>query len=85
MLDSESLLLLSVTIVRFDPQLLTVTGVLVGLALSFRSTTGYERYIEGRRYWSQLTFTSQSFARVIWAHAKEREGENAKDDLLAKM
>src|SRR5205814_1975354 len=29
--------------------LLTVTGFVVGLGLSFRSSTAYERYAEGRR------------------------------------
>jgi ion channel-forming bestrophin family protein len=65
--------------------ILTVTGFLVGLALTFRSTTGYERYTEGRKYWAQLTVTSQSLARIIWTHAKERAGEQGKEDLLAKM
>jgi hypothetical protein len=70
---------------KFDPILLTVLGFLVGLALSFRSTTAYERYNEGRKYWAQLTFTTQNLARVIWVHAKEREGELGKEDLLAKV
>ena len=69
----------------FDPILLTVLGFLVGLALSFRSTTAYERYNEGRKYWSQLTLTTQNLARVIWVHAREREGDEGKEDLLAKM
>jgi ion channel-forming bestrophin family protein len=30
--------------------LLTVLGFVVGLALSFRSSTAYERYTEGRKY-----------------------------------
>jgi putative membrane protein len=70
---------------NFDPILLTVLGFIVGLALSFRGTTAYERYNEGRKYWSTLSLTSQSMARVIWIHAREREGEEGKDDLLAKM
>ena len=64
---------------------MTVTGFIVGLALSFRGTTGYERYNEGRRYWTQLTVTSHTLARLIWIHTKEREGDLAKKDLLAKM
>lgn len=31
------------------PRLLTVLGFVVGLSLSFRSATAYERYIEGRK------------------------------------
>ena len=71
--------------VTFSNILLTVTGFLVGLALSFRSSTAYERYNDGRKYWAQLAVTSQSLARIIWTHAKEREGEQGKEDLLAKM
>lgn len=68
--------------------LLTVTGFVVGLALSFRSSTAYERYSEGRRYWSQLLLNSRNMARLIWVHVKERHAEDAelgKKDLLAKL
>ena len=68
--------------------LLTVTGFVVGLALSFRSTTAYERYSEGRRYWSMLILTSRNLARMIWVHAQERHGESAelgRSDVLAKL
>lgn len=36
---------------EIESVLLTVTGFVVGLALSFRSSTAYERYMEGRKYW----------------------------------
>ncbi|KAI1092016.1 UPF0187-domain-containing protein [Rostrohypoxylon terebratum] len=64
--------------------LLTITGFVVGLGLSFRSSTAYERYAEGRKYWTQLIFTSQALGRVFWLHAVEREGSK-KQDLLAKL
>jgi hypothetical protein len=51
--------------------LLTVTGFVVGLALSFRSTTAYERFSEGRRYWQQLVRDSRHMARLIWVHVQE--------------
>ncbi|KAF2276578.1 UPF0187-domain-containing protein [Westerdykella ornata] len=68
--------------------LLTVLGFVVGLALSFRSSTAYERYNEGRKYWAQLTFVSQNLARLIWIHADERHDKDAalgKNDLLGKI
>ncbi|TID20891.1 hypothetical protein E2P81_ATG05522 [Venturia nashicola] len=65
--------------------LLTVLGFVVGLGLSFRSSTAYERYAEGRKYWTQLTLSAQCLARVFWVHGAEREGEEGKQDLLAKM
>lgn len=68
--------------------LLTVLGFVVGLALSFRSTTAYERYNDGRKYWAQLMLTSRNMARLIWVHAKERSDESeelGRYDLLAKL
>ncbi|KAF1954920.1 UPF0187-domain-containing protein, partial [Byssothecium circinans] len=70
--------------------LLTVLGFVVGLALSFRSSTAYERYNEGRKYWSQLAHASQNLARLIWIHADERHNDEndpllGKRDLLAKI
>ena len=37
------------------------------------------------RYWAQMTLASRNLARIIWIHVKEREGEQAKDDLIAKL
>ncbi|KAL1303038.1 hypothetical protein AAFC00_003350 [Neodothiora populina] len=68
--------------------LLTVLGFVVGLSLSFRSTTAYERYNDGRKYWSQLIMTSRNLARLIWLHIDERydvSEEQGKADLLAKL
>ncbi|ORY08055.1 Bestrophin, RFP-TM, chloride channel-domain-containing protein [Clohesyomyces aquaticus] len=65
--------------------LLTVLGFVVALALSFRSSTAYERYNEGRKYWAQLALASQNLARLLWIHVDEREGEFAKKDLLSKI
>lgn len=73
---------------KIQSVLLTVTGFVVGLALSFRSTTAYERYSEGRRYWSQLLLTSRNLARIIWVHGVERHAESAemgKKDVLRKL
>jgi putative membrane protein len=69
-----------------DSVLLTVLGFVVALSLSFRSTTAYERYQEGRKYWALLTLHSRQLAHVIWTHRKEREGtEFEKEDILAKL
>ncbi|EME77367.1 uncharacterized protein MYCFIDRAFT_117628, partial [Pseudocercospora fijiensis CIRAD86] len=73
---------------QVDSILLTMTGFVVGLALSFRSTTAYERYAEGRKYWAQLSLNARSLARLIWVHAQERHEESTelgKHDLLAKL
>lgn len=65
--------------------LLTVLGFVVGLGLSFRSSTAYERYGEGRRYWATLILACQNLGRVYWIHTKEREGEQREKDVLAKL
>lgn len=65
--------------------LLTVLGFVVGLAISFRTSSAYERYTEGRKYWSQLQLVGHNLARTIWIHAIEREGDLGKQDLLNKM
>ncbi|KAL2073067.1 hypothetical protein VTL71DRAFT_10391 [Oculimacula yallundae] len=64
--------------------LLTVLGFVVGLALSFRSTTAYERYSDGRKAWATLSVQARNLARIIWVHVDERP-EFAKEDLLSKI
>jgi ion channel-forming bestrophin family protein len=71
-----------------NPVLLTVLGFVVGLALSFRSSTAYERYGEGTKYWANLILSSRNLARIIWIHCDERHSESpelGKQDLLAKL
>lgn len=70
-----------------DPILLTVLGFIVGLSLSFRFSTAYERYNDGGKYWSALLFNSRVLARTIWVFVQERHGseELGKSDLLGKL
>ncbi|KXS98670.1 hypothetical protein AC578_10061 [Pseudocercospora eumusae] len=73
---------------QVDSVLITITGFVVSLALSFRGTTAYERYTDGRKYWAQLLLNARSLSRLIWVHALERHEESAelgKHDLLAKL
>ena len=67
-----------------NPLLLTVLGFVVALALSFRSSTAYERYSEGRKYWATLIQYSRMLAHHIWVHVQERPGYE-KEDLLDKV
>jgi predicted membrane chloride channel (bestrophin family) len=66
--------------------LLTILGFVVGLSLSFRSSTAYERYAEGRRYWGTLATASQTLGRIIWIHADDSGGAGGQDprELLIK-
>ncbi|KAL2196641.1 Bestrophin, RFP-TM, chloride channel-domain-containing protein [Corynascus similis CBS 632.67] len=81
-----------VTPISIGSVLLTVLGFVVGLGLSFRSSTAYERYAEGRRYWAQLILASQNLGRVFWLHTAERSDipddqkeEYGKKDVLERL
>lgn len=69
--------------------MLTVLGFVVAFGLSFRCSTAYERYNDGRKYWAQLTLTSRNLGRLIWLNIYERDDpehpEYLKRDLLAKL
>lgn len=68
--------------------LLTVLGFVVGLGISFRTSSAYERYVDGRKYWAQLIQASRLMAHLVWIHAEERHEQDAdqgKADLLAKL
>jgi len=51
--------------------LLTVLGTVLGFVISYRTTSSFERYNEGRRYWSQVIFSTRTMARLIWFHVPE--------------
>ncbi|KAK5989836.1 putative voltage-dependent anion channel-forming protein [Cladobotryum mycophilum] len=65
--------------------LLTITGFVVSMGLSFRSSTAYERYSEGRRLWASLVTSSQALGRIFWIHGKERPDQDARRILLNKI
>ncbi|CAE6458184.1 unnamed protein product [Rhizoctonia solani] len=64
----------------FDPQLLTVVGLVLGLVLSFRTTSAYDRYWEGRKLWSTISLSSRNLATVIWLNVPtDRSPKDSKD------
>ena len=65
--------------------LLTVTGFVVGLGLSFRSSTAYERYSEGRRLWGQLILASQNLGRMIWIHTLDDPKDDVRTSTVKKV
>ncbi|KAK0217115.1 Bestrophin, RFP-TM, chloride channel-domain-containing protein [Armillaria fumosa] len=52
----------------FASTLLTVVGTVLGFVISYRTTSSFERYNEGRRLWSQIILASRTFARTVWFH-----------------
>ncbi|KAG8688935.1 hypothetical protein FRC11_004486, partial [Ceratobasidium sp. 423] len=56
------------TKLSFSPQLLTVLGTVLGLVISFRTTSAYDRYWEGRKLWTTISLSSRNLANLIWIH-----------------
>ncbi|KAF8266251.1 Bestrophin, RFP-TM, chloride channel-domain-containing protein [Lactarius quietus] len=52
--------------------LLTVIGTVLGFVISYRTTSSFERYNEGRKYWSQIIYASRTLARLIWFHVPDQ-------------
>jgi predicted membrane chloride channel (bestrophin family) len=48
--------------------LLTVLGTVLGLVISFRTSSAYERYQDGRKMWSNIITSSRNLAQQIWLH-----------------
>ncbi|KAJ7028000.1 UPF0187-domain-containing protein [Mycena alexandri] len=48
--------------------LLTVLGTVLGLFISFRTSSAYERYQEGRKMWTNIQIASRNLAQIIWIH-----------------
>ncbi|EEU37532.1 uncharacterized protein NECHADRAFT_64395 [Fusarium vanettenii 77-13-4] len=71
--------------INVNSVLLTILGFVVGLCLSFRGSTAYERYAEGRRYWGSLTLASQTLGRIFWIHTVEPAGQDSREILLKKI
>ncbi|PPQ78112.1 hypothetical protein CVT26_007516 [Gymnopilus dilepis] len=49
-------------------QLLTVLGLVLGLVISFRTSSAYERYQDGRKMWTTIIVASKNLAQLIWIH-----------------
>ncbi|KAH8109472.1 UPF0187-domain-containing protein [Phellopilus nigrolimitatus] len=69
-----------VTSLTIQPTLLTVVGTVLGFVVSYRTTSSFERYNEGRRYWSQIILASRTLARTVWFHVPELPPANPDDE-----
>ena len=43
-------------------------GTVLGFVISYRTTSSFERYNEGRRFWSAIILASRTFSRIVWFH-----------------
>ncbi|CAG8627372.1 9453_t:CDS:2, partial [Diversispora eburnea] len=90
LLTSISITLLSVAVVlcykktEFKPSIpfsfITVLGFIVGLLLTYRTNTAYDRYWEGRRIWSTMVVSIRALARNIWVNMQL----DSKKDIIEK-
>ncbi|KJA27108.1 hypothetical protein HYPSUDRAFT_158134 [Hypholoma sublateritium FD-334 SS-4] len=64
--------------------LLTVVGTVLGFIISYRTTSSFERYNEGRRLWSQIILASRTMARTIWFHVPNNQPAEGQSDDEAK-
>ncbi|KAF4616911.1 hypothetical protein D9613_008399 [Agrocybe pediades] len=59
--------------------MLTVLGVVIGFVISYRASTGYDRYWTGRTCWSDIMRNSRTLGRLVWFHVPLRTGPKAAD------
>ncbi|KAF8590756.1 UPF0187-domain-containing protein [Ramaria rubella] len=65
--------------------LLTVLGTVLGLVISFRTSSAYERYQEGRKLWTSVTLASRNIAQMIWIHVSvDRQSSGETDEAKIK-
>ncbi|KAG8889135.1 hypothetical protein FRB98_005610 [Tulasnella sp. 332] len=48
--------------------MLTVLGTVLGLVISFRTTSAYDRFWEGRKLWGNIQLASRNLGMMIWIH-----------------
>ncbi|TFK50809.1 UPF0187-domain-containing protein [Heliocybe sulcata] len=57
---------------QIPPVLLTVLGMVIGFVISYRASSGYDRYWMGRSYWSDAIRNIRTLSRFIWFHVPPR-------------
>ncbi|KAH7921513.1 UPF0187-domain-containing protein [Leucogyrophana mollusca] len=74
-----------------QPTLITVFGTVLGFVISYRTTSSFERYNDGRKLWSQIVLNSRTFARTVWFHIPDNAmppasigPDTTEDDLKAR-
>lgn len=43
-------------------------GTLLAFVISYRTTSSFQRYDEGRKLWSSIIYATRNFARTLWFH-----------------
>ncbi|RIB18418.1 Bestrophin, RFP-TM, chloride channel-domain-containing protein [Gigaspora rosea] len=61
-----------------------VLGFVVGLLLTYRTNTAYDRYWEGRKAWSSMVVAIRNLTRYIWVCVKRVKTEREKIEAREK-
>ncbi|KAF8707848.1 hypothetical protein RHS03_03423, partial [Rhizoctonia solani] len=56
-----------------ETTLLNVFGTILGFVISFRTSSAFERYNEGKKLLSSIAYSSRIFARIVWFHTPSAE------------
>ncbi|KAF7291210.1 hypothetical protein MIND_01264400 [Mycena indigotica] len=65
--------------------LLSVLGTVLGLVISFRTSSAYERYQEGRKMWTNIAIASRNIGQIIWVHVPhERKDMSTVESVVEK-
>ncbi|EJU00158.1 UPF0187-domain-containing protein [Dacryopinax primogenitus] len=68
-----------------DSVMLTVMGVVIGFVISYRASSGYDRYWMGRTAWSDVVRNSRTISRLIWYHVPPRLAPPKDADIRISM
>ncbi|EPQ58735.1 hypothetical protein GLOTRDRAFT_19752, partial [Gloeophyllum trabeum ATCC 11539] len=71
---------MTTTSLAISNQMLTVLGTVLGLVVSFRTSSAYERYQEGRKLWTSILLASRNLAHMV----RKSSGSDAQDDEKTK-
>ncbi|PPR04269.1 hypothetical protein CVT26_004059 [Gymnopilus dilepis] len=61
--------------------MLTVLGVVIGFVISYRASSGYDRYWMGRSYWGDVIRNTRTLGRLIWFHVPPRVSPKTAEEI----
>ncbi|TFK61875.1 UPF0187-domain-containing protein [Pluteus cervinus] len=61
-----------------ESTMLTAMGLVVGFSISYRTSSAFERYNEGKLFWSRIIASSRMFARGVWIYVADPSGGDPK-------
>lgn len=66
--------------IHVDSVLLDIVGIVLGFAVSYRTTSAFERYDEGTRLWTQIILATRNFSRTVWFYVPDPEPVKGQTD-----